>query len=545
MLFNLAKKNTLIVEDFAEFARSVRAMLYTMGATQVDIVYNAEDAIESCKARKYDVVLSDYNLGPKKDGQQLLEELNIYQLLKSNCVFLMLTAENTSAMVMGAVEYQPDGYIAKPFTGNLLKSRLQKAIERKDALLPVLRSMLNKNWPETLENVQQVIKQHPKYRMSCLRAQYQALKQLKQLDKALELVTEIVAQRSIPWAMLAVGEVFYLRNDYDKAIDIFRNIIKEFPMALEGYDWLAKVQQQVGQPIDAQATLTKAIEKSPKALQRQRDLGNLAEQNNDLEVMTKAFRSAVKYSANSAFSSANEYIKLTTALSRQIKEDPNVIADRLINEAELVFKQLDKSFTSSSATRLRSSVAHAAFCKASNEQEKQAKQLAIAEKRYQEIDEQLSANISLELSESLKDLGKTELAEEIITEAIQQNIDDPDFMQKASKLTSNQELIKISKQASQYNSKAIGYFKNKKYQAAIEQFDKAYKLTPSNVNICLNYVQSLLKQAQMDSNPNDVIQMADDMLTAMPQLAFSDARFARYSELSRLAQLMLHKQPKV
>jgi len=58
-------------------------------------------------------------------------------------------------------------------------------------------------------------------------------------------------------------------------------------------------------------------------------------------------------------------------------------------------------------------------------------------------------------------------------------------------------------------------------------------------------VQSLLKQAQMDSNPNDVIQMADDMLTAMPQLAFSDARFARYSELSRLAQLMLHKQPKV
>jgi len=541
MLFNLAKKNTLIVEDFAEFARSVRAMVYAMGATQVDIVYNAEDAIEACKARKYDIILSDYNLGPKKDGQQLLEELSKYHLLKSNCVFLMLTAENTSAMVMGAVEYQPDSYIAKPFTGNLLKSRLQKSIEKKDALLPISRSINNKKWQEALEHIQQVIELHPKYRMSCLRSHYEALKQLNKLDKALELVTQIVSQRSIPWAMLAVGEIYYLKNEFDKAIDIFRNMTKEFPMTLVGYDWLAKVQQKVGQPIDAQSTLVKAIEKSPKALQRQKDLGALAEQNNDLDAMTKAYRSAVKYSANSAFSSPDEYIKLTTALSQQIAQDPDISSDRIINEAELVFEQLDKTFITSSAARLRSSVAHAAFCKVSNEEEKQQKYLEMAEKRFQEFDEQLPAETSLELSTSLKDMGKLELAEEIISEAIQQNIDDQDFIQKASKLTSNQDLIKTSKQASQHNNKAIGNFKNKKYQAAIEHFDRAYKLTPNNINVSLNYVQSLLKQGQIDNNPINVIQLADKILTEMPQLAFSDVRYARYSELNRLTQLMLQK----
>lgn len=539
MLFNLAKKNTLIVEDFAEFARSVRAMLYTMGATQVDIVYNAEDAIEACKARKYDIVLSDYNLGPKKDGQQLLEELSKYHLLKSNCVFLMLTAENTSAMVMGAVEYQPDSYIAKPFTGNLLKSRLQKSIERKDTLLPISRSVKNKKWQEALEHIQQVIEQHPKYRMACLRSQYEVLKQLNKLDKALELVTQIVSQRSVPWAMLAVGEIYYLKGEFDKGIDIFRNMTMEFPMALVGYDWLAKVQQKVGQPIDAQTTLVKAIEKSPKALQRQKDLGALAEKNNDLDVMTKAYRSAVKYSANSAFSSPDEYIKLTAALSRKIAQDPDTSSDKIINEAELVFEQLDKKFITSSATRLRSSVAHAAFCKVSNQEEKLQKYLAMAEKRFQEVDEQLPAETSLELSGSLKDMGKLKLAEEIINQAIQQNIDDSDFIQKASKLTSNQELIKTSKQASQYNNKAIGYFKNKKYQASIEHFDRAYALTPSNINISLNYVQTLLKQGQIDNNQVNVIQLADKILTEMPQLAFTDVRFSRYSELSRLTQLML------
>ena len=37
-------------------------MLHSMGATDVEIVYNAEDAVEACKRKKYDVILSDYNL---------------------------------------------------------------------------------------------------------------------------------------------------------------------------------------------------------------------------------------------------------------------------------------------------------------------------------------------------------------------------------------------------------------------------------------------------------------------------------------------------
>jgi len=539
MIFSLAKKSTLIVEDFAEFARSVRAMLHNMGATKVDIVYNAEDAIDACKARKYDVILSDYNLGTKKDGQQLLEELSKYHLLKSNCVFLLLTAENTSAMVMGAVEFQPDGYIAKPFTGNLLKSKLQKTIEKKDALQPIRRAIINKKWNEALENIQQISEEHPKYKMSCLRLKYQALKNLKQFDKALELVTQIVAQRAIPWAVQAVGEIFYLKNDFTKAMDIFKNMTTEFPMALEGYDWLAKIQRQLGQPIEAQITLTKAIEKSPKALQRQKNLGALAEENNDLPVMTKAYRQAVKHSTNSAFSSPDEYIKLTTALTRQVAQGAETIPEKIIHEAESVFAKLEKSFLSSSSARLRSSVAQALLYKANKDEEQEKKYLALAEKNLHKIDEQISAEVSLELSRSLKSLGKEELSDQILNEAIQQNIDDQDFIKKASEITSNHELIKVSKQASQNNSKAINYFKNKKYSDSILYFDKAHKLAPTNINICLNYVQSLLKHAQTLNNSKETIQNADNMLTAMPQLNFSDPRYARYSELSRLVQLMI------
>ncbi|MDQ7050303.1 MAG: response regulator [Enterobacterales bacterium] len=541
MMFNLAKKTTLIVEDFAEFARSVRAMLQTMGATQIDIVYNAEDAIEACKNKKYDIILSDYNLGQKKDGQQLFEELQKYGWLKNNCVFLLLTAENTQAMVMGAVEYQPDDYISKPFNGSLLKNRLQKAISRKDAIQPITLALANKKWQKALDAIDPIIKEYPKYKMSCLKLKYRALKGIKNYNKALELVTELVSIRPIPWAMEAVGEIYYLKNDLLKAIELFRNMTMEFPMALEGYDWLAKIQKQVGQTHEAQETLQQALKKSPKALQRQKNLGALAEINDDLETMTKAYRNAVKYGTNSAFSSPDEYIKLTSAISKQIEKNPEVIPDKLVREAESAFEKLSRSFPETHLNQVRSNVAQAVFYQTCNNESKadifRKKSTAILDK----LDEQMNADISLELSRNLKQLGSDEQAEKLINEAIKQHLDDPEFIKKASEITSNQELLNLCKTTSEHNIKAISYFKSGKFEQAIEWFEKAHKLSPSNINILLNYVQSLLKNAQSKDNEPKSIKLADQLITNMPRLAFTDGRYQRYSELSRLTQLMLQK----
>jgi len=540
-MFNLAKKTALIVEDFAEFARSVRAMLQAMGATQIDIVYNAEDAIDSCKNKKYDIILSDYNLGQKKDGQQLFEELQKYGWLKSNCVFLMLTAENTQAMVMGAVEYQPDDYISKPFNGSLLKTRLQKAIGRKDALQPITIALSKKDWQKALDAIEKVIIEYPKYKMSCLKLKYRALRGIKNYNKALELVTELVSIRPIPWAMEAVGEVYYLKNDFLKAIELFRNMTMEFPMALEGYDWLAKIQKQVGQTHEAQETLQQALKKSPKALQRQKNLGALAEINDDLETMTSAYRNAVKYGNNSAFSSPDEYIKLTSAISQQIEKNPDVIPDKLVREAESAFEKLSRSFPETHLNQLRNTVAQAVFYQTCNNESKANSLLKKSELHLEKMDEQMSADISIELSRSLQQLGHEEQSEKLMNEAIQQHLDDPIFIKKAAEISSNKELLKQCQTASEHNIKAISFFKETQFDQAIEWFKKAHKLSPNNINILLNYVQSLLKHAQSNNNDSNSITLADELITGMPRLAYTDSRYQRYSELSRLTQLMLQK----
>ena len=100
-MIKYSEQKVLIIEDFAEFARAIGTMLINMGFTHTDTVNTGESAIQACREKKYDIILSDYNLGPKKDGQQVLEELVSFKLMSSNCIFIMITAEKNAAMVMG------------------------------------------------------------------------------------------------------------------------------------------------------------------------------------------------------------------------------------------------------------------------------------------------------------------------------------------------------------------------------------------------------------------------------------------------------------
>ncbi len=541
-MFTLANKNTLIIEDFTEFARSVKTMLYSLGNQSVEIVSNAEDAIETCRTKKFDILLSDYNLGERKDGQQLLEELMAFDLLSPNCIFIMLTAENTSAMVMGAIEQQPDNYIAKPFTAALLESRITKAIEKKESLSTITRNMRKKNWSEAVNQCRLTASEKPKYRMSCLRSEFKCLKIQNKLDDALNLSLKIIADREVPWALQAVGEIYFLQKKYDKAISVFKNMTNKYPMNLDAYDWLAKTQQALGQNIDAQETINIAINKAPKVVKRQKSLGTIAEKNKDFITMSRAFRQAIYQGKYSAFSSPDEYLKLTYGLKNQIThENKDTNNNKLISEAEQTFKQLKSKFKNDTGTVIRGNVAHAAFSKTIDNQEDVDKYSQCAKEIFNSFEGVLSPQVSLEISKNLKEIEENEFAELIINETIQQNLDDKEFIEQISKFTQDKNLIQKCKHTAQQNEKGISCFKKNEFNMAIEYFEKALTTSPKNINIALNYAQALLKLSQNTKNKVDSLNLASNKLLELNRIDISDSRYARYSELNRLTQLMLSK----
>ncbi|MCF6194154.1 MAG: hypothetical protein L3J46_07465, partial [Kangiellaceae bacterium] len=65
---------------------------------------------------------------------------------------------------------------------------------------------------------------------------------------------------------------------------------------------------------------------------------------------------------------------------------------------------------------------------------------------------------------------------------------------------------------------------------------------PSNINIRLNYIQTLLKQMQSEGATNEIISEAEELLSGVMDLSFNDRRYPRYSELSRLVQIISRKR---
>ena len=149
-LWSLKNQNILIIDDFSEMRSMMRQMVTSLGAINISTARNGEEAIACMQKTRFDIVLCDYNLGDAKDGQQILEEAKHRKLINDFTLFLMITAENTSYMVMGAMEYFPDDYLNKPFTKTTLQARLRKLMDAKQACKDIYQCIDKKQYDQAL-----------------------------------------------------------------------------------------------------------------------------------------------------------------------------------------------------------------------------------------------------------------------------------------------------------------------------------------------------------------------------------------------------------
>ena len=137
MALSFRQANILIIDDFQGMRTMLREFVKSMGVTAVDTASTGKDANQQLSTNKYDIVICDYNLGPGANGQQVLEEAKLKGHIGVSTVWVMVTAEKTQEMVMGAAEVKPDDYLLKPINQMLLENRLEKLITRKQCLAPI------------------------------------------------------------------------------------------------------------------------------------------------------------------------------------------------------------------------------------------------------------------------------------------------------------------------------------------------------------------------------------------------------------------------
>ncbi|MEQ9497211.1 MAG: response regulator [Deltaproteobacteria bacterium] len=112
----------LSVDDFSTMRRIVKNILRQLGYNNVDEAENGDAALQALRAKKYDLVISDWNM-PVKTGIELLKEVRADPDL-SEMPFLMVTAEAERHQVVEAVEAGVNNYVLKPFTAKILSEKL-------------------------------------------------------------------------------------------------------------------------------------------------------------------------------------------------------------------------------------------------------------------------------------------------------------------------------------------------------------------------------------------------------------------------------------
>lgn len=304
-------KTFLVIDDIIGVRSSMRITITTFGGSKIDMAANAADAINKIEHRTYDIILCDYSLGEAKDGQQLLEELRRRRLVKNSTIFMMVTAERGYEKVVSAVELAPDDYLIKPFSGEVLQARLERLVHKKAFLAPIYDLMEKQELRKAVQVCDQRLKTPGPYLLDLLRLKGELLLMVSDYANARQIYEQILAMREIPWARMGLAKAHYFQENYQEAVEGFQQIVAAQPNYMAAYDWLAKTQTALGNEAEAQRVLMEAVTKSPRILQRQKDLGETAYHNEDLEVAQDAFEAVLEFGKFSSFTEPEDYANLS------------------------------------------------------------------------------------------------------------------------------------------------------------------------------------------------------------------------------------------
>ena len=488
----LESRSFLVVDDFGDMRSMVKNMLQSMGVQRIDLARNGVEAIRAIENpdNHYQVILCDYNLGPGKNGQQILEEVRHRELIGVGTVFVMITAENTFEMVMGAVEYEPDSYMTKPFTKDLLRSRLEKLIARKKDLEDVERAMTRRDFEGAIRLLDAKIGTRPRNLAQLNKLKGELALRAGDHERAEQVYREVLEGRDLPWARLGLGKVYYASGRYQEAQALFQQLLEQNPRLTAAYDWLARTQQALDALPAAQQTLEQAVSLSPKAILRQRALGELALKNDDLEVAERAFAEAVSLGRHSVYRTPRTYADLARIRVRT----------RGAKEARKVLQGLQREFPGDTEASLHAAMADSAIAMAQGDEATARARLAEARALYRGMGDDAGAELTLELARTCGALGETERAKELLQQAVRNNHAEEAFLREVGSALGDLGLgidpeafiSDIRREIIRLNNEGVQLARAGRLDQAVGLFEEAVKRMPGNKVVNLNTARVLI-----------------------------------------------------
>lgn len=344
------RKKALVVDDYPSMRSAFKMALASFGMTKVDLAASASEGIIRVKGGSYDIIICDYNLGEGRDGQQFLEELRHRNLICLGTAFLMVTAESVYERVVAAAELAPDDYLIKPFNGEILRTRLDAILLKKEAFAQVHGAFERREFEAALEGCDAIMRDYPKYLVDALRFKGEVLVAMGDFEAAEGLYNQVLAMRAVPWCRLGLARSMHLQNRDVPAEEVLVDLMNQHPELVAGYDLLADVQLAQAKTAEAQRSLERGVGVSARSPRRQRRLGELAYRNHDMTTAESAYKAAIDKGRNSVFLVPNDFANLARV---QIERGDERAARELIASNRKFLQESDQGRLVSAVVQAR------------------------------------------------------------------------------------------------------------------------------------------------------------------------------------------------
>jgi len=306
------KLSALVIDDISAMRHAVRSQLQSLGMNKVSVASNAKDALELIKSTAFDVIMCDYNLNSTSSGQHFLEYLRNENILNATSVFVMLTAEAEYSFVANAVEYIPDDYLLKPCSESKLRSRLERLIDRRAFLMPVLKALDARHYDVAVAECNKLLDIAPddRRRMDVLRRKSDAQLALGDHSSVLETYAHAATVRGdVPWVMMGLARTHYALGEFTQAAEMANELVGKNKSYVAAYELLARIRLEANDDEGAFELLNRSSVILPSA-KRFRSVAQAAFLLGKLEEAKSNTEAAIQLSNGSMVEKPDDYLSL-------------------------------------------------------------------------------------------------------------------------------------------------------------------------------------------------------------------------------------------
>lgn len=532
---DLSGLHILVVDDQRPFQVMLKGILKSLGMVNIQFANSGEQALNRCSQTEFDLLFVDYNLGAGKNGRQLLEDLREKQLLKPSAIFIIVTGENTVSMVMSAVETEPDDYLIKPFSQNLLKTRLLKLQHKKQQLAELYEALFQRQSAEVIALCEKEIANNSRYEQYCRRVLAETLLNQQDFAALEQLLSASMEQRRPIWALLLLARTRLLQHDYQSCIQLCDEIIDINRLCAQAFDIKCHSQLAQGDTAGAMQSINQAINIAPFQLGRQYLLLRVARQATsplDMVQASKQIYELTRRTAKQDVIHLLNYIRtmldaigsLDEPAKRNKLQQETLLLLHRSQKDELAAKEIDFArFEQLCMARL--DAIEGRFHQAKKTADKVCDNMTGTEPEAPDL-------VML-----LMDIGEFEGADHFFDKYSGHAAPDPvlaDMLQQHQ-----QQSEEKRQQLSALNKAGMDRYQDGKYQEAMQLFEQALQVAPANTVAALNLIQAILQVLESQQKHKSLVlyQRCRQVFKTIEQALLMEHHQQRYSELQQQYQL--------